>query len=220
MKKVELKVRERESFGSAESRRLRRSGWIPGVLYANGDSSTPLAVEEKSLKRALGSDGGSAILTLTFEGKNKEHPAILKEYQANPLGRGVMHVDFMEVRMDQPVEAVVRLELEGNPVGLRDGGILDHTLRELHVRCLPGDIPESIHHGIEEMQIGDSLKVGDIAVPANVEILNEPESQVASIMAPTLVKEEAAAEGEEGVEAAQAAAPEEKPAEGEAEAEA
>ncbi len=220
MKKVELKVRERESFGSAESRRLRRSGWIPGVLYANGDSSTPLAVEEKSLKRALGSDGGSAILTLTFEGKKKEHPAILKEYQANPLGRGVMHVDFMEVRMDQPVEAVVRLELEGNPAGLRDGGILDHTLRELHVRCLPGDIPESIHHGIEEMQIGDSLKVGDIAMPANVEILNEPDSQVASIMAPTLVKEEAAAEGEEGAEAAQAAAPEEKSAEGEAEAEA
>ncbi|MHB1412910.1 MAG: 50S ribosomal protein L25 [Thermoleophilia bacterium] len=217
MKKVELIVRERESFGSAESRRLRRSGWIPGVLYAKGDSSTPLAVEEKSLKRALGSDGGSAILTLTFEGKNKEHPAIMKEYQANPLGRGVMHVDFMEVRMDQPVEAVVRLELEGNPAGLREGGILDHTLRELHVRCLPGDIPESIHHGIEEMQIGDSLKVGDIAVPANVEILNEPESQVASIMAPTLVKEEAA-EGGEGAEAA--AAPGEKPAGGESEAEA
>lgn len=215
MKKVELKVRERESFGSAESRRLRKSGWIPGVLYANGENSTPLSIEEKSLKRALGSEGGSAILTLTFEGKQKEHPAILKEYQANPLGRGLMHVDFMEVRMDQPVEAIVRLELEGTPVGVREGGILDHTLRELHVRCLPADIPESIHLNVEEMQIGDSLKVADIHAPSKCELLNEPESQVASVMAPTLAREGAAAEEGGAAEGAEAA-PAEQPAEGEA----
>ncbi len=214
MKKVELKVRERDNFGSAESRRLRSSGWIPGVLYGGGNSSVPLAVEAKSLKKALGREGGSAILSLAFDGKKKEHPAILKEYQSDPAGRGLLHVDFMEVRMDQPVEATVRLELVGNAAGVRDGGILDHSLRELHVRCLPGDIPEAVNYDVEQMQIGDSIKVADIPVPPKVEILNDPDSQVASVIPPTIVREEAAPEeaeeeaaAKEGAEVEAAPAP-------------
>ncbi len=215
MKKVELKVKERQSFGSSESRRLRQSGWIPGVLYGGGNSSVPLAVEAKSLKKALGREGGSAIISLTFEGKKKEHPVILKEYQNDPVGRGLLHVDFMEVRMDQPVEATVRLELVGSAAGVREGGVLDHSLRELHIRCLPGDIPEGVHYDVEQMQIGDSVKVGDIPIPPRVEILNDPDSQVASVIPPTIVKEEAAAEeaeeeaaAEEGAEAEEAPAAE------------
>ena len=205
MKKVELKVKEREGFGSSEARRLRRTGWIPGVLYGSGDGSIPLAVEEKTLKRALGHEGGAAILTLSFDGKKKEHPVILKEYQSSPAGAGVLHVDFMEVRMDQPVEANVRLELTGTAVGVRDGGIMDHTLRELHIRCLPADIPEHITVAVDEMQIGFSIKVVDITAPKGVEILNDPDSQVASVMAPTLAQEEAPAEAAEEAEAAEAA---------------
>lgn len=183
------------------------------MLYGGGNSSVPLAVEAKSLKKALGHGGGGAIISLAFEDKKKEHPVILKEYQGDPAGRGLLHIDFMEVRMDQPVEATVRLELVGNAAGVREGGVLDHSLRELHIRCLPGDIPENIQFEVEEMQIGDSIKVADIPAPPRVEILNDPDSQVASVIPPTIVKEEAPVEEVEeeaaaGVEAEAAPATE------------
>jgi large subunit ribosomal protein L25 len=210
MNKIDLIVKERESFGSAEGRRMRRTGWVPGVLYSEGNEAVALTVEEKALLRAVGREGGSVILNLTFEGKKKAHPAILKEYQADPLGRGMLHVDFMEVRMDQPVEAHVRLELTGQALGVRDGGIMDQSLRELQIRCLPGDIPETMHYDVEQMVIGDSIKVSDLTPPPGVEILNDAESQVASVIPPTIIKEEVTEEVEEGAEAAEAG--EEKPA--------
>ncbi len=212
METIELIVKERDSFGSAEARRMRQTGWIPGVLYSGGNNAVALTVEGKALRRALGSEGGSVVLNLTFEGKKKSHPAILKEYQASPAGSGMLHVDFMEIRMDKPVEAHVRLELTGQSAGVRDGGVMDQSLRELQIRCLPGDIPESIQFDVEKMQIGDSIRVSDLTPPPGVEILNDVEAQVASVIPPTLVKEEVPAEeGEEAVEA-EAEAAEEKPA--------
>lgn len=220
MKKVEVTVKERESFGSPESRRMRREGWIPGVLYGSGISeSVPLTVEEKELKRALGHERGNVILDLTFEGKNKVHPAILKEYQNDPVSGHLLHVDFLEVRMDQPIDSTVRVEFVGTPQGVRDGGIIDHGLRELHIRCLPTAMPGQIEVDVEALNIGDTLRVADVKPPEGVEILDDPEVHIAGVMAPKLVVEEEV-EGEEGVEAAaEGAAPaeaaEEKPAEGE-----
>ena len=215
MANIELLVKERTDKGSAEARRIRRGGWVPGVLYSGGNEATALEVEEKALKRALGHEGGSVILDLTFEGNKKVHPAILKEYQLNPKGNGMLHVDFMEIRMDKPVEAHVRLELTGQSAGVRDGGIMDQSLRELQIRCLPADIPEGIQYDVEAMQIGDSIRVADVAPPPGVEILNDAEAQVASVIAPTLVTEEVPAEEVEGAEEAAAEAAAEKPAEGE-----
>lgn len=215
MKKVQLTVKERDTFGSPEARRMRRTGWIPGVLYG-GSGNTALAVEEKALRQALGHGRGNAIINLKVEGQDKAHSAILKEYQPDPIGKGILHVDFLEVRMDQPIESSVHLELTGNAQGVRDGGILDQSLRELHIKCLPGDMPSSVEYDVTEMNIGDSIRVSDIAPPQGVEILNDSESAVASVLAPKLVVEEVteeeAEEGAEGAEAAPAA--EEKPAEG------
>lgn len=195
---------------------MRKGGWIPGVLYGGGNSSIPLSVEEKALRRALGRDSGGAILSLTFEGKKKAHPAILKEYQADPVNSALLHVDFMEVRMDRPIEAVVRVELAGTAAGVREGGIMDHSLREVHVRCLPTDIPEHIGYDVEEMQIGDAIRVGDLMPPAGVEILNDSETTVASVIPPTVLKEEVPAEEvEEEEAAAEEAAAEEAAPEGE-----
>lgn len=218
MKKIELTVKERDNFGSPEARRLRRQGWIPGVLYGGGNDTVSLAVEEKTLRKALGSESGGAILALTFAGKKKEHPAILKDYQIDPVTSGLLHVDFMEVRMDQPVEAGIRIELTGTAAGVREGGIMDQSLREVTVRCLPTDMPEHVECDVGELQIGDAVRVSDIVPLAGVEILNDPETTVASVIPPTVLKEEAPAEEEleeeEGVEA-EAAEGEEKP-EGEA----
>lgn len=225
MKKVELTVKERDSFGSPESRRLRRTGWIPGVLYGTGDSK-PLAVDERELRKVLSSSRGNVIISLTFEGGKKAHPSILKEYQPDPVGAGLLHVDFLEIRMDKPIEANVRLELVGTSAGVQEGGILDQSLREVTVRCLPADMPEVIEYDISEMNIGDSIHVSDLVAPEKVEILNDPEMGVASVITPTILKEEveeelteeeieALAAAEEAGEGAEEAAPAEEEAAGE-----
>lgn len=217
MNKVELKVQERESFGSPEARRLRKTGMVPGVLYGSGQDSTPLSVDEKALRKALGREPGSVVLALVFEGQKKEHPAVLKEYQTDPRTSSLLHVDFMEIRMDQPVEAHIRIELGGAAAGVREGGVMDQGLRELHIRCLPTDIPELIEHDVEELAIGDTLRVADIKVPAGVEILDDPETPVASVHPPTVIREEEEIAAEEGAAEGEAAAGAE--AEGEAAAE-
>ena len=220
MKKVKLAVKERDSFGSPEARRMRKSGWIPCVLYGSGENSVPLAVEEKALKQALGRERGNVILSITIEGSKDARAAILKEYQPDPLGRGILHVDFLEVSMDKPIEASIHIELIGTAQGVKDGGILDQSMRDLQIRCLPGDMPSSIEYDVSEMVIGDSIRVSDLTQPSGVEILNDTESGVASVLAPKLVvEEEVEEEGEEGAEAlaeGEEAPPagEEKPAEG------
>lgn len=212
MKKVELTVKERDSFGSPESRRMRNEGWIPGVLYGGGKESVPLTVEEKALKQALGRGRGNVILELTFDGQSQGHPAILKEYQNDPINGHLLHVDFLEVRMDQPIESSVRVELVGTAQGVRDGGILDHGMRELHIRCLPTNMPGEIEVDVSALNIGESLRVSEVAAPDGVEILDDPEAHIAGVMAPKLVVEEEAVEGEEGVEGAPAAEGEAAPA--------
>ena len=219
MKKVEITVKERGSFGSSESRWLRREGWIPGVLYSGGSGAVPLTVEKKALKQALGHEHGNVILNLTFDGKKKTHSAILKEYQNDPKSGSLLHVDFMEVRMDKPIDSMLRIDLIGTAQGVRDGGVIDHGLRELHIRCLPTNMPGQFEVDVEPLVIGDSIRVSDLTPPAGVEILDDPEAHVASVLAPKLVVEEVPAEeGEEGaVGAAEGeAAPggEEKSAEG------
>jgi large subunit ribosomal protein L25 len=234
MKKVGLTVKERDDFGSPESRRLRKTGWIPGVLYGAGDSM-PLAVDERELRKVLSSSRGNVIIALSFEGKKKEHPAILKEYQADPIGTGLLHVDFLEIKMDKPIEANVLLDLVGTPAGVQEGGILDQNVREINVRCLPADMPEVIEYDVAEMNIGDSIRVSDLVAPEKVEILNDAEMGVASIITPTILVEEEpeeelteeelealaaaeeAGEGEEGEPAGEGE--EAAPAEGEKEAE-
>lgn len=218
MKQVDLKVKERDSFGGPEARRLRRQGWVPGVLYGGGNDSMPLQVEEKELRQAMGRERGNVILNLAFEGKKKSQLAMLKEYQSDPVTGTLLHLDFIEIKMDQPIDSTVHIELIGQAQGVRDGGIMDHALRELHIRSLPTDIPASISCEVEGLTIGDSVRVADLQAPAGVEILDDPETLVAAVMAPKIVveevpEEEIEAEAEEGAEAAaEGEAPAEKPA--------
>lgn len=218
MKQVELKVSERSDFGSPEARRMRRQGLIPGVLYGGGRESVALSVEEKELRQALGHGHSNVILNLTFKDKSKSHAAILKEYQSDPVTGSLVHLDFIEVSMDQPIESTVHIQLVGTAIGLRDGGIMDHAHREVHIRCLPTDIPSEIECDVEALNIGDSVRVSDLKAPAGVEILDDPETMIAAMMAPKLVveeavEEEAAAAAEAG--AAPGAEGEAKSAEGE-----
>ncbi|MBE0428773.1 MAG: 50S ribosomal protein L25 [Thermoleophilia bacterium] len=216
MKQANLTVRERNSFGSPEARRMRRQGQIPGVLYGGGNSGISLSVDEKALRQALGRGRRTQILNLKFEGqKDKSQLAMLKEYQSDPITGDLLHLDFIEVRMDRPIDSSVYVELVGQAAGTRDGGIMDHALREVHIRSLPRDIPEVIQCGVEELNIGDSVRVSDLKAPPGVEILDDPETLVAAVMAPKLAIEEEIVEEEVEAAAEEGEAPEaeEKPAE-------
>src|SRR5947208_10931749 len=123
--RIKLTVKERESRGSADARRLRKQGFIPGVLYGNGKSSHAIFVPERDLRRALTGAGGlHAILDVVLEGQTTPHHAVLKDYQQDPVRGRVTHVDFHEVRLDRPIQAQVSVQLVGEPAGVTEGGVL------------------------------------------------------------------------------------------------
>lgn len=223
--RVKLEVRERAAHGSRESRRLRRSGLIPGVLYGRG-AVHPIAVPERELRRALGGPGGlHTILDVVVEGDGGTHPAVLKDFQRDPVRGKVIHIDLHEVRLDQPIQTAVAVTLLGEPAGVKEGGVLQQVTREVNVEALPMKIPEHLELDVSGLAIGDSLRVADLAAVPDVTFLDDPDETVlATVLQPTKIEEpeveeeeaeegaEALAEGEEAPEGAG-----EAPAEAEAE---
>ena len=229
--RTKLLVTEREHLGSAETRRLRKQGIVPGVLYGSGEP-VAISIAERELRRALtGAAGLHSILDVEIDGKGETHASILKDYQVDPVRGGVTHVDLQEVRLDQTITASVSVNLSGGDVapGVKEGGVLSQVLREVNVEALPLEVPEHIDFDVSGMEIGGTLRLGELNAPEGVTILGDPEMVVATITAPTrevepeLTEEELAAleaEGAEGAEgeAAPAEDGEEAPADAEAEA--
>jgi large subunit ribosomal protein L25 len=206
-----LAVEEREERGSRESRRLRRSGFVPAVLYgASHPDPVSLKVESLNLRRLL--IDGSALFDVKI-GEHKSVPAILKDRQNHPVRDEVMHVDFLEVRLDEKIHATVTIDLEGaeESPGVKEGGVLDQPTREVNIEALPTDIPENIVINVSHMDMGDTLTLEAVPAPEGVEFLDDPaEVTIASVVMPTKVEEpeieeETALVGEDGepIEAAE-----------------
>jgi large subunit ribosomal protein L25 len=200
--RIKLEVRDRESLGSRESRRLRRAGFVPGVLYGAKTKAHPFCVEERELRRVLTGGGGlHVILDVVLEGQKSTHPSVLKSYQQDPLKGRVLHIDLHEVRLDQPIQAVVTVQLIGESAGTKEGGVLSQVARELNVEALPLEVPEHIDADVSEMRIGDTLRLADLDAIEGVTFLDDPEETViANVTLPTIVEEpeEELEEGEEG----------------------
>jgi large subunit ribosomal protein L25 len=207
--RTKLTVKKREHLGSRETRRLRKQGLIPGVLYGRGDPIS-ICVEERELRRALtGAAGLHSILDVEVDGTGASHASILKEYQVDKVRGGVTHVDLQEVRLDQPIIASVSVHLIGGDIapGVREGGVLSQPLREIQVEALPLEIPEHIDLDVSHMATGDTLRIADITVPEGTTLLDDSETVVATVTAPTRVVEpEETLEGEEA-EAVEGEAP-------------
>jgi large subunit ribosomal protein L25 len=219
--RTRLIVKKREHLGSRETRRLRRQGIIPGVLYGRGKPIS-IAIEERELRRALtGASGLHSILDVEIDGTGAAHASILKDYQVDKVRGGVTHVDLHEVRLDQPITASVSVHLIGgeNAPGVKEGGVLSQPLREIQVEALPLEVPEHIDLDVSHMTTGDTLRIGDITFQAGVKLLDDPDTVVATLTAPTRVVEPEEVEGEEGEavegEAAEGEAGEGAAAEGE-----
>jgi large subunit ribosomal protein L25 len=222
--RTKLTVAQRERLGSSETRRLRKQGLVPGVLYGR-EAPISICIEERELRRALTGAGGlHSILDVQVDGTGTSHASILKDYQVDKVRGHVTHVDLQEVRLDQPIHATVTVQLHGgeDAPGVREGGVLSQPLRELNVEALPLEVPEHIDLDVSHMATGDTLRVSDVAVPDGVTLLDDPETVVATVTAPTReVEPEVEEEALEGVEAeaAEGETPEgEAPAEPEADA--
>ncbi|HEY2209364.1 MAG TPA: 50S ribosomal protein L25 [Gaiellaceae bacterium] len=227
--RTKLIVAQRDKLGSAESRRLRKEGLVPGVLYGNGEPIS-ISIAERELRRALtGASGLHSILDVEIDGKGETHASILKEYQVDPVRGGVTHVDLQEVRLDRAITASVTVLLLGgeDAPGVREGGVLSQPLREVNVEALPLEVPEHLDIDVSSMDLGDTLRISDLTTPEGVTLLDDSELVIATVTAPTKVvepepTEEELAEGEEGelAEGEEAAEGEDGEAVGEQDAEA
>ena len=218
--RTKLTVRTREHLGSRETRRLRKQGVIPGVLYGRSEP-VAIAVDERELRRALtGKAGLHSILDVEIDGTGSSHASILKDYQLDKVRGGVTHVDLQEVHLDRPIHASVTVHLIGgeDAPGVREGGVLSQPLRELNVEALPLEVPEHLDLDVSHMALGDTLRLADIVVPEGVVLLDDLETVAATVTAPTREEEPEEAEvalGEDGEPLAEG----EEPAEGDASSE-
>jgi large subunit ribosomal protein L25 len=223
MADVKLEVRSRDGRGGKDARAIRAAGEIPGVIYTSksgSEGSTAIAVGARDLRTAVSGPGGvHAIIDLKVDGTGKAHSVVIKDMQLDPVRDRVIHIDFHEVRLDQPINTVVVVHIEGQPHGVGMGGILSQPTHELNISVLPTAIPEQILVDVSALEIGGSLRLADVPAIEGVTFLDDPEGTVlATVSAPISEAEleEAAAEvaGDTG-EAEEAAEGDEAATEGE-----
>lgn len=192
-----LQATHREPAGSRGARRLRREGYVPGVVYGGGEDPIPFQVGARELRNALAHAG--AILDLSLDGGSTT-PVVLKERVRHPVNGNITHIDLLRVDLRKPIQTEVALELTGvdECVGIVAGGILEHAVREITIEALPGTIPELVEHDIAHLDIGEHTTIGDIKPPEGVTIVGEPDTVVATIHAPRLRDT-----GQSGAEAAE-----------------
>jgi large subunit ribosomal protein L25 len=205
-----LKAAPRTEFGSRTSRRLRREGLVPGVVYSGGSEARPFQVTERDVRNVLGE--GAALFDLEIEGVALV-PVVVKEQQLHPVRGSLQHIDLQEVRLDEAIQAEVMIELEGtdSAPGVKGGGVLEHVTREVTVEALPTEIPDRIVADVSAMEINDTLQLSALVVPEGVTLVaGDPDEvtiatlsppRVEEVVEPT-VEEEAELVGEEGEAAA------------------
>jgi large subunit ribosomal protein L25 len=223
-KRPQIAVAERPEQGSRAVRRLRKEGFVPGVVYGGGDGDcVAFKVNERELWHAMHT--GAALFDLKI-GNGKALPVIVKDQQRHPVRDELMHVDLLKVRLDEKIQTPVPVELSGveEAPGVKEGGVLEHVTRELNVEALPTDIPERIDVDVSHMESAGTMHLSELTAPAGAAFLDDPEETIiATITMPTEepaepeVEEETELVGEEGEEL-EAVAEGEVPAEGEGEA--
>lgn len=200
---VALGARPRAGSGKSEARALRREGRVPAVAYGVGLEATAVSVDARELYHVLHTDAGdNAIIRLSVDGR--PHLALAREVQRHPVRREVLHVDFVTVSRNVKVAVEVPIVLEGEAAGVDDGGVLDQSLFTLNVEVLPLEVPDSLALDVSGLGIGDVARVGDITLPAGVDLLDDPEEAVASVAVPHLDVPEQESATEAAVDAIEA----------------
>lgn len=196
MELSKVSANARTAGGKGPARRLRASGQIPAVAYGKGRDARSLTVSPEQVVDILESErGANSLIELDLEGKEKLN-VLIGEYQYHPVTRRLLHADFIEVDLNQPVEVKVPLELTGKAQGVVMGGKLRQVFLEIPVRCVPTKIPTKLVHDVTELQIDHHVSAGDLEMPEGVEVLLPPKKTIVTIAADRRAKGEAEGEGE------------------------
>ncbi|MDH4217601.1 MAG: 50S ribosomal protein L25 [Candidatus Aminicenantes bacterium] len=204
-----IKGEKREFFGKNASRRVRREGKIPAILYGQGEPGVPLALDKKDIFEILRSETGENTLFKTsFDSESKD--TMIKDVQIDPVSDEILHVDLIQIAMNKAIRVSIPVVVTGEAVGVKtEGGFIDLITREIEVECLPKDIPEQIEVNVSGLHLHQSIKIEEMTPLPNVEIVSDPHAVVVLIEAPT--KEEVVAAEEEKEEEVEVMAEEEEP---------
>jgi large subunit ribosomal protein L25 len=179
---TKIEVQARETKGKNANRRTRAASKIPAVVYGGGRESVSIEVDRKTFIESMRGRGEEKNPLFLLKLGDKERHAMIREIQTNPVSRQVIHIDFQRVLMDQKVRVAVPIELVGTAHGVKvEGGMLDFVNREIHVECLPGDIPKHIEHDVTELRMGQHVEAKDLSLPEGLTLLDEPERVIASL---------------------------------------
>lgn len=197
MEIVKLDAKARPLSGKGPAKRLRQEGQIPAVAYGKNLAATSIAISPKLLLKTLESEHGkNSVLELNVDGGSKI-TVMIRDYSYHPVSRELLHADFIQIQLDQSVDAEVPFECVGKPAGVVLGGVLQQVFRKLPVRCLPEQIPTKIQADVSSLGLNALMKVGDLQLPEGVSVRLPAEQTIASVSAP---------EREEATEAAAPAA--------------
>lgn len=205
MERMMLEAEIRPAATKGGRNQLRQEDKVLAVLYGRGKDTYPLIVEGKPIQQLLTTGGTNVLVDLKVKEKGKrarKETVMFKDIQRDIIQKNkILHVDFIRISMKDKIEVSVQLNFTGEPVGIKEGGVLQHVIREVDIRCLPEDIPEFFDVDLSELSIGDSIAAGSLSLPDGVELLTSPEETLAHVLAPVIEEEEPAEEVEEGVEA-------------------
>ena len=193
-----LTAKPRTEFKKGPGRRLRVQGLVPAIVYGGKKEPESVAIEASNLEILLRQGGAHAIIDITVEG-GEEQTAMVREVQRHPVSSKIIHADLQRIQADVKIQTTVEIKAVGAPIGVREGGSLEHPVREVEIRCLPVDLPRFIEANIEELQMQDSFRVSELTLPEKIELLTEPETVLFHVAIPR-VEEEVVPEGEEGEE--------------------
>jgi large subunit ribosomal protein L25 len=178
---MQIEVQPREETGKNANRRSRAAGKIPAVVYGGGKESVAIAVDRKTLLDMMKGHSGENPIFLLKLG-DKERHAMIRNMEVDPVSRQVIHIDFQRVVMDQKIRVAVPIELTGIAVGVKvEGGMLDFITREVHVECLPGDIPKHVDVDVTNVHVGQHVEAKDLQLPQGVTLLDDPEKVIVSL---------------------------------------
>jgi len=200
MDTIQVDGKARIKTGKGASRKLRRTGRLPAVFYGPEAESIILSIDYLELVKSLkGRPPENVIFDLRIDsnGRSQSKKVMIKELQRDPVTRDYLHIDFCEISMAKEIEASIPIQLVNTPIGVTKGGLVEHIRRELSVVCLPTDLVDAIEIDVSGLDIGETLHIGDIALPSGLRSTEDDDLTVATVVAPTITAEEEEVEEEE-----------------------
>ncbi|MBU0477703.1 50S ribosomal protein L25/general stress protein Ctc [bacterium] len=193
MQKIQLQSNIRKEINTRSTKDLRKQGYIPGVLYGHGIKTLNIAVEQKKFEQMVKKMHGENVLislSIDSDGSSKQETVMVREIQYHPVSDGLLHIDFYKILLHEKITTRISIILTGEAPGVKEGGVLDHSMRDMEIRCLPDKIPGHLEVDVSQLRIGSSIHIRDMKIPEDVEVLADPDQAVVSIVPPTIIKEE------------------------------